>query len=272
MAGTGFQRSAGGPTAARLVLVCATRATLAGFDDHALLARSLPRLRRVAAVALRLHAGNTAPLADVYNAAIEAAAPEDVLAFVHDDVHVDDWMAAHRLHEALAHFDIVGVAGNQRRQPGQLAWYLQPPYRDEQGRLRHDAWDHPHLSGAVAHGAVPGASAVSRYGPAPRPVRLLDGLFMAARAGTLQRAGVRFDPALAFHFYDLDLCRAAEEAGLRLGTWPIALTHASTGASIRSAGWAEASDRYRRKWGEAAACDLHPDPSATRSSISSGET
>jgi hypothetical protein len=244
---------AGSPAspAARVVVVCATRATRAGFEEQALLARCLPRLRRCAPVALRLQLGNTAPLAEVYNAAIDQAAPEDVLVFVHDDVHVDDWLAAQRLSEALGHFDIVGVAGNRRRQPGQLAWYLQPPYRDEQGRLRHDAWDHPHLSGAVAHGTAPGASAVSSYGPAPQAVRLLDGLFLAARAATLQRSGVRFDPALGFHFYDLDFCRTAEAAGLKLGTWPLALTHASTGASIRSPAWAQARTAYLRKWQEA---------------------
>ena len=236
----------------RLVVVCATRASRAGFEQNALLAHSLPRLRRAGSLALRLHVGNAAPLAAAYNAAIDEAAPQDLLVFVHDDVHVDDWLAPQRLHEALACYDVVGVAGNQRRQPGQLAWYLQPPRRDDQGRLHHDAWDHPHLSGAVAHGTAPGASAVSYYGPSPRPVRLLDGLFLAARAGTLQRSGVRFDPALGFHFYDLDFCRAAEAAGLRLGTWPIALTHASTGASIRSPAWAQAAALYQRKWQEPA--------------------
>lgn len=238
--------------AGRLVVVCATRASRMGFEQDAPLARSLPRLRRAAPLALRLHVGNAAPLAEAYNAAIDEAAPEDVLLFVHDDVHLDDWLAPQRLHEALEHFDVVGVAGNQRRQPGQLAWYLQPPRRDELGRLHHDVWDHPHLSGAVAHGEAPDASVVSFYGPSPRPVRLLDGLLLAANAGTLRRSGVRFDAALGFHFYDLDFCRAAEAAGLRLGTWPIALTHASTGASIRSPAWAQAAALYQRKWQEPA--------------------
>jgi hypothetical protein len=241
-----------------LTIVCASRATRAEFQQHALLAASLARLGRKGRCRLRLHASNTAALAQAYNEAIAQADPDEVLVFVHDDVHVDDWHATQRLEEALAHFDIVGVAGNTRRVPGQLAWYLQPPYPDEAGGWRHDRWDHGHLSGAVAHGASPAAARVSWYGPAPQPVRLLDGLFLAARAGTLQRSGVRFDAALGFHFYDLDFCRSAEAAGLTLGTWPIALTHASTGASIRSAAWARSSALYRSKWAEPQALDAIP--------------
>jgi protein O-GlcNAc transferase len=245
-----FKRDRPENVSPRVVFVCATRASRAGFEQQALLAQCLPRLRRCSNVALRVSLENTAPLGEVYNAAIETADAADVLVFVHDDVHLDDWMAVQHLMEALNHFDIVGVAGNQRRMLGQLAWYLQAPRRDELGVLRHDTWDHPHLSGAVAHGSAPGMSAVSLYGPAPRAVRLLDGLFIAARAQTLLRSGLRFDPALGFHLYDLDFCRSAEAKGLKIGTWPIAVTHASTGASIRSTAWAQAQAVYRDKWHE----------------------
>jgi GT2 family glycosyltransferase len=81
-------------------------------------------------------------------------------------------------------------------------------------------------------------------------VAVLDGVFLAARAGRLQESGVRFDPSLGFHLYDLDFCRSAEAAGLRIGTWPIALTHASSGDSIRSSAWAASLELYFRKWGE----------------------
>jgi len=65
----------------------------------------------------------------------------------------------------------------------------------------------------------------------------------------LQLAGVRLDPNFSFHFYDLDFCRSAEAAGLRIGTWPIAITHASGGASLQSPAWAESVERYLHKWG-----------------------
>ena len=74
-------------------------------------------------------------------------------------------------------------------------------------------------------------------------------MLLAARARTLQEAGVRFDPAFTFDFYDLDFCRACEQAGLRLGTWPIAVTHESVGKGISSAAWEAARAVYLAKWG-----------------------
>ena len=73
---------------------------------------------------------------------------------------------------------------------------------------------------------------------------------MAARASTLQSSGVRFDPQLDFHFYDLDFCRSAEIANLKLGTWPIAITHQSSGGSVHSDAWLRARAFYLKKWQE----------------------
>ena len=58
---------------------------------------------------------------------------------------------------------------------------------------------------------------------------------------------MRFDPRYAFHYYDLHFCRTARERGLKLGTWPICLTHASAGA-YDSPPWREARRVYRAKW------------------------
>jgi len=38
-----------------------------------------------------------------------------------------------------------------------------------------------------------------------------------------------FDERFGFHFYDLDLCRQAEQRGIRTGTWPISVVHESGG-------------------------------------------
>jgi GT2 family glycosyltransferase len=78
---------------------------------------------------------------------------------------------------------------------------------------------------------------------------LLDGLMLAARKRTLLDKGVLFDRRLAFHYYDLDFCRSATRAGLRLGTWPISVTHRSVGA-VGSPAWIEAGNVYFGKWGD----------------------
>ena len=80
------------------------------------------------------------------------------------------------------------------------------------------------------------------------PGALLDGVFLAARAGRLQNSGMRVDPRLGFQPYDLDVASsAAAAAGLRIGTWPIALTHGRGGDSAQSPAWAESVELYVRK-------------------------
>lgn len=228
-----------------LVITTATRLSAADFAKQSLLGRCLPRLGELQAVGLSLAHGNSKPLGEVYNQAIDEARPDDVLVFVHDDVHLDDWLLASRLEEALQVFDVVGVAGNTRRYAGQMTWYLPP------GQTQ--GMDDPHLSGAVRHAPTPDGGWLTVFGPTPRPVRLLDGVMLAARAGRLQQAGVRFDPALGFHHYDLDFCLSAHQAGLRLGTWPIALTHQSTGGSVNSDAWRSSCEKFLRKWGRGGA-------------------
>lgn len=110
--------------------------------------------------------------------------------------------------------------------------------------LRWD--DRGNLSGAVSHGKQP-LGGVASFGPAPAECELLDGALLAARASRLRDAGVRFDPTFDFHFYDMDFCRTARRAGLRLGTWPICITHQSGGA-FGSEAWTRRHADYRAKW------------------------
>ena len=230
-----------------ITFVCATRGARAEFESQTLLGQSLQAAGEMLPLRLCLFEHNTRPLGDCYNEALDEAGDDDVLVFVHDDVALDDWLCGWRVQEALLHFDVVGVAGNRRCQPRQSAWWLQPPADDAQPEVM--PWDHGQLSGAIRH-LGPSGPAVSHYGPMPAPVALLDGVFMAVRARTLKAAGVRFDPALSFHFYDLDFCRAATAAGLKLGTWPIAISHRSAGESMQSQAWLDSRALYWRKYNE----------------------
>ena len=91
------------------------------------------------------------------------------------------------------------------------------------------------------------AERILYFGPSPAACELLDGVLLAARAAVLRANSVRFDPAFHFHFYDMDFCRMATSRGLRLGTWPICVTHQSPGG-FDSVAWESARDRYFRKW------------------------
>lgn len=219
-------------------LVSTTRLEAAAFWSDTLLGCSL-RQAQHRELLTRIQFTNHQPLAVAYNAAIEAAPAGSVLVFCHDDIDLGPEPLGHQLKAALARFDLVGVAGNHRHQRGQIAWWLDP---------QSGGWDHPFLSGALRHG-TPERSQLNVFGPAPMPVELLDGVFLAARADTLRRSGVRFDPCFASHYYDLDLSRSARRAGLSLGTWPLPLVHAS-GGELWGETWQESQQAYLRKWKE----------------------
>ena len=223
-------------SAPQLLIVSATRHQEDAFWSDSLLGRSLAR---------QAHAGyghcisyaNTSPLALAYNRGLDQAPDASVVVFCHDDLWLGDEPLTPQLAEALERFDLVGVAGNRRRHAGAQAWWLKPD---------GSAWDWPNLVGGLRHGS-PGAAQLQTYGPSPAPASLLDGVFLAGRAGQLRGAGLRFDPTFPFHLYDLDLCRSAETASLRLGVWPLDLIHASGGAAF-SRSWKACVVLYRQKW------------------------
>ena len=73
--------------------------------------------------------------------------------------------------------------------------------------------------------------------------------FSRTTCDVLLDRNVRFDEQFTFDFYDMDFCRTAEQCGLRVGTWPIAITHASLGG-LGTPSWSAAFRRYLEKWSE----------------------
>jgi len=222
-------------------IVAATRSDRPTFLAESLLGRSLERVVNRESVELSVYFENTLGLPELYNASLDQADDEDVLIFVHDDVWIDDWFLPERLQQGLERFAVVGVAGNRRRVPKQPGWWT----TDTSTQLND--YDLANLSGSIAHFDGPVARVIY-WGEVPSPVKLLDGVFLAARAGTLRQAGVRFDPRFKFHYYDMDFCRQCEQAGLTMGTWPIALTHGSGGNLTDQ--WRAVYLEYLEKWRE----------------------
>lgn len=225
-------------------VVSATRLAEADFWRKSALGISLQRLNHDERIASRIALENRRGLPEIYNQRI-AAAEAEAIVFVHDDVWLEDMYIAERVLDALKRYDIIGVAGNRRRVPRQAAWTHAVP---KESLSASTPWDSGNLSGAVAHGAYP-FGAISMFGPAPADCELLDGLFIAARLQALREKAVRFDPRFRFHFYDLDFCRSARQAGLRLGTWPIGVTHQGQ-PPFAGPEWEEGCRLYIDKWGE----------------------
>jgi GT2 family glycosyltransferase len=226
-------------------IISATRLSKEDFWTKSALGLSLQRLRYNTEFTAYVSTENRRGLPGIFNERIHAADCREHLVFIHDDVWIDDYFFSDRVIAGLDVFDVIGVAGNRRRLPGQPSWASS----GFDAATRELLWDSKsNLSGRIAHGSGP-FGAISAFGPVPAECELLDGVFLATRKSKLAAAGVFFDPRFSFHFYDMDFCRAARDAKLRLGTWPICLTHQSTG-NFRDEMWMESYLRYQKKWRE----------------------
>jgi len=219
-------------------IVSATRLSKNDFWSASALGISLRRLSQDTRLVAHIAFNNQRGLPDVFNARINAKNGHDILVFVHDDVWIDDYFLADRVIIGLKEFDVIGVAGNRRRVQNQPAWAF------IDNKFTWDAKNN--LSGSVAHGNHP-FGAISVFGPVPAECELLDGVFLAAQKSRLIATSVQFDPRFDFHFYDMDFCLGARRNGLRLGTWPICITHQSGGA-FGSPQWNEKYRLYLEKW------------------------
>lgn len=221
-------------------LVCATRLTADEFWGRSALGLSLRRMAHDDRLKPRVFFENRRGLPVLYNERIAAEDASPVLAFIHDDVWLDDFFFFEHVMAAVHTFDVIGVAGNRRRAPGQPSWAF-PTIKFE--------WDErANLSGVVSHGPSPFGQ-ISAFGPVPAECELLDGVLLAARRDLLRAKRVGFDERFEFHFYDMDFCRSARAAGLRLSTWPIAITHQSEGG-FGSNAWLESYKKYLGKWND----------------------
>jgi GT2 family glycosyltransferase len=221
-------------------VVCCTPQSPDHFWTATALGNSLRRLAKDSRIHISIATNNRQGLPVIYNQRLRAPDSQEYLVFVHDDVWIDDYYFVDRVFEGLNHFHLIGLAGNIRRVPNQPSW----AFPDTQFH-----WDNPnYLSGGVAHGEK-AFGVVARFGPCPAECQLLDGVFLASRKSFLQAANVEFDERFQFHFYDMDICRSATQAGLKIGTWPIVVTHQSGGRMETPEWWAQYRS-YLAKWGD----------------------
>lgn len=221
-------------------IVSATRMPPADFWSKSALGLSLSRLiGKRKDLRARIAFANRKGLPEVYNSRILAKDCADAIAFVHDDVWIEDSDFVERVLEGLERYNVIGVAGCRRRRPFQPSWAF-----DDFGIL--NPVSRTELSGSIAHGPTsPGRRII--FGEWPLECELLDGVFLAADVAALKRHNVLFDPQFKFHFYDMDFCRSVRANALSMGTWPVNLTHQSKGA-FGTDSWSEQYRHYLAKW------------------------
>ena len=218
-------------------IVSATRLDPDHFWKEAPLGQSLQRLSKEGRIKAWIAFENTLGLPTIYNQRLNAPDSADVLLFVHDDVWIDDFFIVDRALEASRHYDLFGVVGNRRCLPLQPSW----AFTDTAG-----TWDEPaNLRGAIAHGS-PLEGKVDIFGASPADCEVLDGVLLGVEKSAFKAAGLYFDERFDFHFYDVDLCLNASRRGLRIGVWPIAITHGSKGGFDLA--WHQTYLNFCAKW------------------------
>jgi GT2 family glycosyltransferase len=224
----------------KIRFVVASRHDKAGFLNESALGLSRLVLSQND-IEARLFADNRRGLPAVYNQAIEESKKDPaILVFVHDDLWILELFIRDKLTTGLKKFDLIGLAGSVIRRSNQPGWMFK--------NMAMEKAQPSELSGTVGHGKRLPPDRVSVYGPTPMQVKLLDGLFLACSSQLLIEYNLRFDTRFQFHFYDLDLCRQFELKGLRVGTWPISVSHQSGGQFDDK--WEAGCRAYFEKWGD----------------------
>lgn len=165
---------------------------------------------------------NTEGLPLVYNKYLtaESLIKHDIVLFVHDDVYIDDMKLRGKLYTAVEdmEYDIVGLAGAASVKINKPAlWHLMS--------------DRSTWSGSVSHPVDNDRLSVTCFGPWPQRCLVLDGLFLAVNIRKALEVGWKFNENYTFHHYDIASCLDANSKKMKLGTYPINVTHSSPGLS-----------------------------------------
>ena len=171
-------------------------------------------------VSVVINANNKTGLPECYNRQLvpDNLIKHDIVLFVHDDVYIDDLKLKGKLYTAVENmgYDIVGLAGASKME-------MKEPY------LWHLMSDRQDWSGAVTHPVTDKQIMVTAFGPWPKRCLVLDGLFIAVDLKRALEVGWKFDEEFTFHHYDIASCIDANNKRLKMGTYPINVTHNSPG-------------------------------------------
>ena len=171
-------------------------------------------------VSLVINANNSDGLSKAYNKQIvsENLIKHDIVLFAHDDVYIDDLKLQGKLYAAINNlkYDIVGLAGTSQIE-------VKKPC------LWHRMSDPKNWSGAVSHPVNQSKVSVSTFGVWPERCLVMDGLFLAVNLQRALETGWKFNENYKYHHYDISSCLDANRKRLRMGTYPIWVTHDSPG-------------------------------------------
>lgn len=163
-----------------------------------------------------------------------------IVIFCHDDLYLLDVFLKEKLEKSFETFDVVGVAGSSSfsLKNERVAWHFSPK----------ESW-----SGFVEHPYQNGGSEqtyMTYFGPVPKKVAIVDGLFIAVKLKSLIDNDVRFNEIFKFHGYDTAFCLECLKKNLKIGVAGIHTCHLSHGEGIRNDSYVEMSNLLREQYRE----------------------
>ena len=219
----------------KILIVSCTK----GEAKNTLLYKSLSQMKDD--VKLIVAANNTKGLPEIYNRYITSdnLVNHDIVLFVHDDVYIDDLKLKGKLYTAIEdlNYDIVGLAGTRSLQ-------IKRPY------LWHLMSERKDWSGAVTHPVDKDRLLTTTFGPWPMRCAVLDGLFLAVNLQRALELGWMFNEKFTFHHYDISSCIDANNKKMKMGTYPIHVTHNSPGLrDMNDKTFVKSADTFKELYG-----------------------
>ena len=194
-------------------------------------------------VSLVINANNSDGLSKAYNKQLDAEnlIKHDIVLFVHDDVYIDDLKLKGKLYSAIHNlkYDIVGLAGaSQIEVKKPCLWHKMSAREDWSGAVSHPVNDEKEL-------------AVSSFGAWPKRCLVMDGLFLAVNLQRVLEVGWKFNENYTYHHYDISSCLDANAMKLKMGTYPIWVTHQSPGLkNIKDKTFKQSEDIFYNEYGQ----------------------
>ena len=177
---------------------------------------------------------NKEGLPKVYNSFINEQNINYKLIFVHDDVLIEDLFFFEKLETAFEKYDIVGLAGTKscNLKSEVTAWHYMSKNKQD-------------LVGEVCH-SKDKQFWTTVFGPTDSRALLLDGLFLAVNTKKLLETNTKFDENFTFHHYDISFCINANKNKLKMGVFPIKVTHFGLGDSMLTSDWHSSAKNFKR--------------------------
>ena len=170
---------------------------------------------------------------------------DDILVLAHSDLSIEDSCISNKLYNALidGEYDIAGIAGTTECViKDHNLWHIM---NNKKPQERHKVW-----SGAVGHYLNDGSVMMTSFGPTPRRVILIDGVFIAFNYEKIKKSGLKFSESCPskFHFYDINFCLDANKLGLKITTLPIWCVHKSHGLSdLNNTDWVKGNKYLKER-------------------------